>query len=189
MTQTTFTWTATTAADWFTASDWSPSGPPTSNSVALIDRTTGPKINAGSTVDNVGIVLAAKNAELVLNGGAVGAAATLTDATPSYFTHLRVPTSAAFYGDIGFGTGITNGRLGIDVTAGQALTLGSGSTVTATQGNGITLFYGTLTNNGTLDAAGGILEAYSGSLNGTGSSTSATAESSTARSALVAVRL
>jgi hypothetical protein len=164
----TFTWTAATAADWFTASHWSPSGPPTSNSIALIDRTTGPKVNAGSTVDNVGIVLAAKNAELVLNGGAVGAAATLTDATPSYFTHLRVPTSAAFYGDIGFGTGITNGRLGIDVTAGQALTLGSGSTVTATQGNGITLFYGTLTNNGTLDAAGGVLEAYSGSVNGTG---------------------
>ena len=82
MTQT-FTWTA---ADWFTASHWSPSGPPTSNSIALIDRTTGPKVNAGSTVDNVGIVLAAKNAELVLNGGAVGAAATLTDATASYFT-------------------------------------------------------------------------------------------------------
>ncbi len=167
MTQT-FTWTGAAYQDWFTPSDWSPSGPPTAGSVAVIQSSAAPQLNAADTVDNVGIVLGADSAKLVLNGGTIGAGATVTQAASYYRSRLQVLAGSAFDATFGFAPSITSAQLEIYGPSGETLTIGQSATLTANLSNGIILESATVTNNGTLNAAGGLVSLYSGALDGTG---------------------
>ena len=134
----TFTWTGAAYQDWFTPSDWSPSGPPTAGSVALITSSAGPQLNAADTVDNVGIVLDGSGAKLVLNGGTLGAGAAVTQAA-SYYCRLQVLAASEFDGSFGFAPGIHGAQLDIYGTATATLTIGQSGTLTAATSNGIIL--------------------------------------------------
>ena len=167
MTQT-FTWTGAAYNDWFTPSDWSPSGPPTAGSVALIQSNAGPQLDAAETVDNVGIVLGAGNSKLVLNGGTLGAAAAVTQAASYYRSRFQVLAGSAFDATFGFAPSIVSAQLEIYGPSGETLTIGQSATLTANLSNGIILESATVTNDGTLNAAGGLVSLYSGALDGTG---------------------
>jgi hypothetical protein len=167
----TFTWTGTSGDDWFTGADWQPAGPPTAGSVARIDTRNGPTVQtADPTVDNVGILLAAGGATLNADGGSFGAGVSLT-ATVANRTTLAVRNSSSFDGTFGFAPSVSGGFLDVYGTVGETLTIGQTGTLTAGPGNGIILYNETVTNNGTLNAAGGLVSLYSGTLDGTGTIT------------------
>jgi hypothetical protein len=163
----TFTWHGAKGDDWFTASLWSPAGPPSDGSVALIEKDDGPTVNTGdAVVDHVSIVLGSENARLFANGGSFGAGVRLSAAATD--TDMTVATASEFDGTFGFATGVKHGSFNIDGTAGQTLTIGQSGALSASSGDGIFLYNGTVTNLGTLAAAGGLVSVYSGELQGDG---------------------
>ena len=161
---TTYSWTGPRFADWATAADWTPAGPPGAGDVAVIGP-NGPRIKDIGIAD-LAILLQAGGA-LVVNDGTIGADVTI-EQTEAGNTSLDVPASSLFAGSFGFAPSVTGGQLDVNGVAGQTLTLGGAAVLTAGAGNAIIFSDGTVANGGTLRASGGLVSMYSGALVGSG---------------------
>jgi T5SS/PEP-CTERM-associated repeat protein len=152
---TTFTWTADVSADWTTASDWSPSGPPSTGDTALITATgTAYTITIGATETETitsAIVSAVSATVDVL--GTLNASGSLAVANGTV-TVTNAGTAAIGSGGIAIGT--SSGSSGTIVVTGAKSTLSdtggmndgkngqglldilNGGTVVMTGSNGVT---------------------------------------------------
>ncbi len=168
----TYTWIGPTGGDWFTATNWSPAGPPPAGSQVLIGTDTGPMVGpADPPLDDLGVNLTADGAHISADQATFAAAFLLVDSASDSSTALHTDESSTFDGQAGFAAGTQGSYLNMDVASGQTLTIGSTGTLTAALSNSI-IFYADgaqVTNDGTLDAAGGLISVYQGTLDGTGS--------------------